>query len=407
MATKAYSLLAEDLSARGINVRLLEQALHKFTIETPSWGYGNSGTRFGVFKEPGAARDIHERLSDAAQVHKMTGATPKVAIHIPWDKVDDWDALKEEAKELGVEIGAVNPNVFQDKDYKYGSLTNSDPKIRKKALDQILECVEIMKKVDSDILSLWFADGSNYPGQVNMRQRKRWMQEGLKTIHDALPKDSRMLIEYKLFEPGFYHTDIQDWGMSLLMSRSAGENAQVLVDTGHHAQGVNVEHIVATLMDEGMLGGFHFNNRKSADDDLTVGSINPYEIFLIFVEILAGERDGLQAKTPIAYMIDQSHIVKKKIEAMIQSVMNIQTLYAKALLVDVEALEDARKRNDAVDAERVLQKAYLTDVTPLLEKVRSDNGIPIDPIEGHRKSGYYETIATERVGELKGAGSWG
>ncbi len=407
MATKAYSLLAEDLSARGINVRLLEQALHKFTIETPSWGYGNSGTRFGVFKEPGAARDIHERLSDAAQVHKMTGATPKVAIHIPWDKVDDWDALKQEAKELGVEIGAVNPNVFQDKDYKYGSLTNVDPKIRKKALDQILECVEIMKKVDSDILSLWFADGSNYPGQVNMRQRKRWMQEGLKTIHDALPNDSRMLVEYKLFEPGFYHTDIQDWGMSLLMSRSAGENAQVLVDTGHHAQGVNVEHIVATLMDEGMLGGFHFNNRKSADDDLTVGSINPYEIFLIFVEILAGERDGLQAKTPIAYMIDQSHIVKKKIEAMIQSVMNIQTLYAKALLVDVGALEDARKRNDAVDAERVLQKAYLTDVTPLLEKVRSDNGVPIDPIEGHRKSGYYEKIAAERVGELKGAGSWG
>lgn len=407
MPNNAYEQLASELSGRGMNVRLLEQALGRFEIETPSWGYGNSGTRFGVFKEPGAARDIHERLRDAAQVHTVTGATPSVAIHIPWDKVDDWDALKEEASELKIEIGAVNPNVFQEKDYKYGSLTNYDKNIRKKALDAILECVEIMKAIDSDILSLWFADGSNYPGQANMRKRKRWMQDALKEIHESLPDDSRMLVEYKLFEPGFYHTDIPDWGMAMLMCRHAGKNAQVLVDTGHHALGVNIEHIVGTLMDEQLLGGFHFNNRKYADDDLTVGSINPYEIFLIFVEILAGEREGLQPKTPIAYMIDQSHIVKNKIEAMIQSVMNAQTLYAKALLVDAEALEEARKTNNAVDAERVLQQAYLTDVRPLIEKVRIDAGLMADPILMHRESGYGDAIAKERVGELKGAASWG
>ncbi len=407
MPNNAYEQLASELSDQGMNVRLLEQAMKRFAIETPSWGYGNSGTRFGVFKEPGAARDIHERLRDAAQVNKVTGATPSVAIHIPWDKVEDWDALKEEASELKVEIGAVNPNVFQEKDYKYGSLTNYDENIRKKALDAILECVEIMKAIDSDILSLWFADGSNYPGQANMVKRKRWMQDALKEVHESLPDNSRMLVEYKLFEPGFYHTDVPDWGMAMLMCRHAGNKAQVLVDTGHHALGVNIEHIVGSLMDEQLLGGFHFNNRKYADDDLTVGSINPYEIFLIFVEILSGEREGLQPKTPIAYMIDQSHIVKNKIEAMIQSVMNAQTLYAKALLVDAEALEEARKTNNAVDAERVLQQAYLTDVRPLIEKVRVDSGLMADPILMHRESGYGDAVAKERVGELKGAASWG
>ena len=407
MPNKPFDALSEELADHGMNVRLLEQALKNLKIETPSWGYGNSGTRFGVFKEPGAARDLHERLQDASHVNGLTGACPSVAIHIPWDKVDDWDALLQEAKDLGIEIGAVNPNVFQDKAYKYGSLTNADESIRKQALDAILECVEIMGSVGSDILSLWFGDGSNYPGQANMRKRKVWMQESLAEIHKALPETGRMLIEYKLFEPSFYHTDIPDWGMAMLMCRHAGERAQVLVDTGHHAHGVNIEHIVGSLMDEKLLGGFHFNNRKSADDDLTVGSINPYEIFLIFVEILAGERDGVQSSTPIAYMIDQSHIVKQKIEAMIQSIMNIQTIYAKSLLVDVAALEDARERNDAVDAERVLQRAYQTDVRPLVEKVRADRGLHPDPIVAHRESGYSAKVAEERVGALKGAEGWG
>ena len=406
MSSAAYDQLAGEVTARGVDVAKVTKAVMAFKVETPSWGYGNSGTRFGVFKEPGAARDIHERLADAAQVHKVTGACPTVAVHIPWDAVDDYDALKAEAAALGVRIGAVNPNVFQDADYKYGSLCNVDARIRQQALDVILECCEIMKKVDSSLLSLWFADGSNYPGQVDMRQRKRWMQEALTEIHQHLPDGSRMLVEYKLFEPSFYHTDIQDWGMSMLISKHAGPNAQVLVDLGHHAQGVNIEHIVTTLLDENMLGGFHFNNRKSADDDLTVGSINPYEVFLIFAEIIAGENAGI-VERPIAYMIDQSHVIKQKHEAMIQSVMSIQTAYAHAQLIDWDALADARSRNSAVDAERVLQDAYLTDVRPLLAKVRTDQGLHPDPIEAHRASGYSEKVAEERVGELEGAASWG
>jgi len=406
MSSTAYEQLANQLTDRGVDVSRVHAALKAQEIETPSWGYGNSGTRFGVFKEPGAARDLHERLADAAQVHRVTGVCPSVAIHIPWDRVDNFDDLRKEAAQLGVRIGAVNPNVFQDKAYKYGSLTHANPATRRQAMDAILECIDIMKKVNSPILSLWFADGSNYPGQVDMRQRKRWMQEGLAEIHRHLPPKSRMLVEYKLFEPGFYHTDICDWGMATLMCQHAGPDAQVLVDLGHHAHGVNIEFIVTSLLDEGMLGGFHFNNRKNADDDLTVGSINPYEVFLIFAEIIAAERAGI-VKRPIAYMIDQSHIIKQKIEAMIQSVMNIQTAYARALLLNWDALADARTRNDAVDAERVLQEAYLTDVRPLLEKVRADMGLGPDPIIAHRESGYSARVAKERVGELKGAASWG
>ena len=406
MSDSSYDILAGKLTDRGVDVAAVESAIKAFEIETPSWGYGNSGTRFGVFKAAGAARDLHERLADAAQVNRVTGCCPSVAIHIPWDKVDDFEPVKEEAAGLGVRIGAVNPNVFQDDIYKYGSLCNVDPKIRQTALDVILDCIDIMKKTDSKILSLWFADGSNYPGQVNMRQRKRWMQEALKEVHDKLPADSRMVLEYKLFEPGFYHTDIADWGMSMVMCKHAGPNAQVLVDLGHHAQGVNIEHIVTSLIDENMLGGFHFNNRKSADDDLTVGSINPYEVFLIFSEIIAGENAGL-VERPIAYMIDQSHAIKQKIEAMIQSVMNIQTAYARAQLIDWKALADAQSRDDAVDAERVLQDAYETDVRPLLGKIREDQGLNPDPIIAHRESGYSAKVAEERVGELEGGASWG
>jgi L-rhamnose isomerase / sugar isomerase len=404
--SKAYEVLANTLTDRGVDVAAVESAIKAFEIETPSWGYGNSGTRFGVFKAAGAARDLHERLSDAAQVNRVTGACPSVAIHIPWDEVEDFEPIKKESADLGVRIGAVNPNVFQADIYKFGSLTNVDAKIRQTAMDVILHCIRIMGMVDSDILSLWFADGSNYPGQVDMRVRKRLMQEALTEIHDKLPEDSRVMVEYKLFEPAFYHTDISDWGMSMLMCSHAGPNAQVLVDLGHHAQGVNIEHIVTSLIDEGMLGGFHFNNRKSADDDLTVGSINPYEVFLIFSEIIAGENIGL-VERPIAYMIDQSHAIKQKLEAMIQSIMNIQTAYARALLIDWKTLADARSRNDAVDCERILQDAYETDVRPLLGKVREDLGLNPDPIVAHRESGYSAKIAEERVGELKGAASWG
>ena len=407
-ATAAYTRLAEDLQKRGVDLQDLESRLRAQRIETPSWGYGNSGTRFAVFRQPGAARDVHERLADAAQVHDLTGVCPSVALHIPWDKVDDYEALKAEAAGLGVEIGAINPNVFQDPDYQFGSFGHRDSAVRQRALDHMAECVEIMEATGSRLLSLWFADGTNYPGQADLISRKQSFEECLSRTHAMLPDGARMLIEYKFFEPGFYHTDIADWGMALHFSRSAGERAEVLVDLGHHAQGVNIEHIVAFLLDEGRLGGFHFNNRKYADDDLTTGSVNLYEVFLIFHEIENSRlrRPGGGASN-IAYMIDQSHIVKPKIEAMIQSVLNIQTAYARALLVDRQALAEVQAEGDSVMAEEILRLAWDTDVRPLLARVRTDMGAEADPLAAYRASGYAERIAAARQSDLEGAGSWG
>jgi L-rhamnose isomerase/sugar isomerase len=330
---REYDVLTERLEGRGIDVEAVKEKLKQQEIETPSWGYGNSGTRFGVFGQPGAARDLHERLADAAMVHRLTGLCPAVAIHIPWDKVDDFDAVQQEARDLGVWIGAVNPNVFQDADYKMGSFANSEERIRRQAIDRVLECVDIMEKVDSKVLSLWFADGTNYPGQGDFRLRKHWFEEGLREVHGRLPEGAQMLVEYKFFEPGFYLTDIADWGMAAFFCKNVGPQAQVLVDLGHHPLSTNIEHIVAFLIDEGLLGGFHFNNRKYADDDLTTGSTNPYEVFLIFNEIVAAEGDPSIEGLDIAYMVDQSHNIKPKIEAMIQTLCFIQSIYARALLV--------------------------------------------------------------------------
>ncbi|RKY66585.1 MAG: L-rhamnose isomerase, partial [Candidatus Latescibacterota bacterium] len=355
----------------------------------------NAGTRFAVFEEPGAARDIHERLQDAAQVHRLTGICPSVAVHIPWDKVADYGALKAEAESLGVRIGAVNPNLFQDPAYKMGSLTNEDAGVRGKALDHLFECVEIMEAVDSDILSLWFADGTNYPGQGDFRRRKAWMEEGLSAAYERLPEGARMLVEYKFFEPAFYHTDIAGWGMAYAFCRNLGAKAQVLVDLGHHPLGTNIEHIVAFLLSEGKLGGFHFNNKKYADDDLTVGSVAPYELFLIYAELAAAEEDP-EVDADVAYMIDQSHAIKPKIEAMIQSVMHLQTAYAKALLVDPKALGRAQERHDVVLCERILQTAFQTDVAPLLAQVRTEMGLAPDPLMAYRGSGYPQRIVAER-----------
>ncbi len=400
-----YAALAEDLAQQGIDVDKIKDLVKAQELETPSWGYGNSGTRFGVFKQPGAARDVHERLSDAAQVHKMTGACPGVALHIPWDKVDDYDALQEEARDLGVRIGAINPNVFQDADYKLGSFGHRDAAVRQKALDHMYECIDIMQRTNSKVLSLWFADGTNYPGQDDLIRRKRDFETCLKATHDALPDDSRMLIEYKFFEPAFYHTDVPDWGLALIFANKTGPKAEVLVDLGHHPLCTNIEHIVALLIEEDKLGGFHFNNRKYADDDLTTGSVNLYEVFLIYHEIINASRRG---KTPnIAYMIDQSHIIKPKVEAMIQSILNIQTALARALLVDRDALESAQQEDDTVQCEEILRAAYDTDVRPLLAQVRVEQGAQIDPLGAYRSSGYFERIAAERQGELEGAASWG
>jgi len=390
-----YQRLADRLATQGVDIESVKSALKAQRVETPSWCYGDSGTRFQVFHFPGAARDIWEKLQDAAQVHRHTGICPSVAIHIPWDRVEDYGELVEYAEGLGLEIGAVNPNLFQEQEYKLGSLCHPDPAVRAKAVAHILECIDIAEEVGSDIVSLWLADGTNYPGQDNFRRRKHRLEACLAQVYEALPSGMRLLIEYKFFEPAFYHTDIADWGMAYALARNLGPQAQVLIDLGHHPLGTNIEHIVAFLIDEGKLGGFHFNSKKYADDDLTSGSINPYELFLIYNELIDGAQDP-QVSMEVAYMIDQSHNVKPKIEAAIQSVVNLQTAYAKALLVNRERLTEAQEAGDIVAAEEILQEAFQTDVRPLLAVVREEMGVPPDPLRAFRASGYQERITKER-----------
>jgi len=367
------------------------ERLRRLEIETPSWGYGNSGTRFHVYPWPGAARDVHERIADAALVHRLTGCCPSVALHIPWDAVADYGELRRSAEEQGIRIGAVNPNLFGDDDYRLGSLCHPDPGVRAKALEHCRECVAIAREVDSTLISLWLADGTNYPGQDDLTERHERLLSGLGAVYDALDEGMRLLVEYKFFEPAFYSTDLPDWGTAALACRRLGPQAQVLVDTGHHPQGTNIEQIVAVLLAEELLGGFHFNNRKYADDDLIVGSIDPFELFRIMREIARAERPER-----IAFMIDQSHNVEGKIDAMIQSVVNIQTAYAKALLVDEERLAEAQRAGDVLGAHRVLLDAFETDVRPLLRRLREELGIEPDPVEAFRRGGFADRLAQER-----------
>ena len=383
-----------------LNLEQVKNLLKKQHIETPSWGYGNSGTRFNTFAFPGAARNVYEKICDAAYVHKLTGIAGSVALHIPWDKSDDYNALRQYAEEKSISLGAINPNLFQDQEYKLGSLCNPLQEIREKALNHILECCSIMKETGSDILSLWLADGTNYAGQDDIVRRKEYLEEGLKAIYDNLPDNSRLLIEYKFFEPAFYHTDLADWGMSYTMSLKCGPKAQVLVDTGHHAQGTNIAHIVAFLLSEKKLGGFHFNSRKYADDDLIVGTENPFELFDIYTKIVAA---GSSADN-MAYMIDQSHSIEPKLEAMIYSIINCQTAYAKALLVDYDALKNAQLAGDVLGANRILVQAFETDVRPLLSEVREEMGIHPDPIEALKNDDYAFNIAEERGTVVSGGG---
>jgi L-rhamnose isomerase/sugar isomerase len=390
-----YDRLSDQVTARGVDIESVKGALSAQQVETPSWGYGDSGTRFAVFHFPGAARDIWEKLEDAAQVHRHTGICPSVAIHIPWDRVDDYGEMVDCAQNLGLEIGAVNPNLFQDQEYKLGSLCHPSPEVRARAVSHILECIDIAEEVGSDVISLWLADGTNYPGQDSFRHRKHRMEEGLAEAYAALPGWVRLLIEYKFFEPGFYHTDVGDWGMAYALARNLGPQAQVLIDLGHHPLGTNIEQLVAFLIDEDKLGGFHFNSKKYADDDLTSGSIAPYELFLIYNELIDGARDP-EVRMNVAYMIDQSHNVKPKIQAAIQSVVNLQTAYAKALLVDRGRLVQAQQAGDVVAAEETLQAAFQTDVRPLLAAVRQEMGLPLDPLAAFRASGYQERVAKER-----------
>jgi L-rhamnose isomerase / sugar isomerase len=367
------------------------ERLGQLEIETPSWGYGNSGTRFHVYPWPGAARTAHERIDDAALVNRLTGCCPSVALHIPWDAVDDYGELRRYAEDQGIRIGAINPNLFGDDAYRLGSICHPDGRVRARAIDHCRECIEIATKTGSTIISMWLADGTNYPGQDDLTDRHARLTAGLEEIYAALPPGMRLLVEYKFFEPAFYSTDLPDWGTAALLCRRLGPQAQVLVDTGHHPQGTNVEQIVALLLAEDLLGGFHFNNRKYADDDLIVGSIDPSELFRIMREIA-------QAQEPerIAFMIDQSHNVEGKIDAMIQSVVNIQTAYAKALLVDDQRLLASQQDGDVLGAHRVLMEAFETDVRPLLARLREGLGIDPDPVEAFRRSGQAERLATER-----------
>jgi L-rhamnose isomerase/sugar isomerase len=392
---QGYEYLAGQLTGRGVDIPAVEQALRRQRVETPSWGYGNSGTRFKVFPMPGVPRDPFEKFEDAAQVHRLTGICPGVAIHIPWDKVDDYGTLSAHAEDLGLSIGAINPNLFQDDVYKLGSVTHPDPRVREQATEHLVECCEIARLTGSSNLSLWLADGTNYPGQDNMVERRHRMQECLATVYDAMPEGCRLLIEYKFYEPAFYHTDLMDWGAALTMCQQLGDRAQVLVDLGHHAQGVNVEQIVAYLIDDQRLGGFHFNGRKYGDDDLIVGSANPFELFLIYVELVSA---GPERTKDVAYMIDQSFNIEPKIEGMVMSIMALQEAYARALLIDVNALGAARQEGDILGAYRILLDAYQTDVRPLCAKIRQDLGAEADPIVAFHASGYQARVAGERVG---------
>ena len=375
------------------------QALDRFRIELPSWGFANTGTRFGKFVQPAAAATIEEKLSDAGQVHRLTGVCPTVALHVQWDfpeGVQSSQEVQKFAESHRVQPGSINPNLFQDQMYKYGSFGNPDPAIRKAALQHTHDSIEIARRLNSRDLSLWFADGSNYPGTANIRQRKLWFEEGLQAAHAQLSPGQRMLVEYKPFEPAFYHTDIADWGMALLMARSAGPQAKVLVDTGHHYASQNIEQIVAWLLAEGMLGGFHFNDRRYADDDLTLGSIDPYQVFRIFHEIAFFEWET-GGPADIAYMIDQSHNLKGKIEAMIQTVTMAQMLFARAAIVDHEALAAAQKSCSLVRAESYLQDAFATDVRPVIQEWRVSKRLPEDPMAVFLASGYLERITQERA----------
>ncbi|MFG2478778.1 L-rhamnose isomerase [Streptomyces fagopyri] len=372
----------------------VKAALKTQAVETPSWAYGNSGTRFKVFAQPGVPRSPREKLDDAAQVHAHTGAAPTVALHIPWDKVEDYAALAGYAEERGLRLGTINSNTFQDDDYKLGSVCHPDAAVRRKALDHLLECVDIMDATGSKDLKLWFADGTNYPGQDDIRERQDRLAEGLAQVYERLGDDQRMLLEYKFFEPAFYTTDVPDWGTAYAHCLKLGPKAQVVVDTGHHAPGTNIEFIVATLLRERKLGGFDFNSRFYADDDLMVGAADPFQLFRIMYEVIRG--GGFAPD--VAFMLDQCHNIEAKIPAIIRSVMNVQEATAKALLVDRDALAAAQREGDVLAANAVIMDAYNTDVRPLLREVREELGLDGDPVAAYHRSGWAGKIAADRVG---------
>jgi L-rhamnose isomerase / sugar isomerase len=386
------------------NLAAVKKALLSQEIETPSWAFGNSGTRFKVFAQQGVPRTPQEKIEDAATVHRFTGAAPSVALHIPWDRVEDYPALAVHAKQLGIRLGTINSNVFQDDDYKLGSVTHADPKVRRKATDHLLECIDIMDRTGSRDLKLWFADGLNYPGQGDLRDRQDRLSVALHETYERLGRDQRMLLEYKLFEPAFYATDVPDWGTSYAHCLELGERATVCIDTGHHAPGTNIEFIVAFLLRAGKLGAFDFNSRFYADDDLMVGSADPFQLFRIMYEIVRA--DALDPAAGIAFMLDQCHNIEAKIPAIIRSIMNVQEATAKALLVDRDALRIEQDNGDVLAANAVVMDAFNTDVRPILADLRTEQGLDPDPVAAYHRSGYAEQIIAERAdGQQAGWGA--
>jgi L-rhamnose isomerase/sugar isomerase len=378
--------------------RLSQQA-----IELPSWAFGNSGTRFKVFTTPGTPRTVEEKLADAAQVHQLTGLAPSVALHIPWDKVDDYDKLGRFAEDLGLRLGTINSNTFQDDDYKLGSLTHVDERIRAKAIAHQLECIDIMDVTGSRDLKIWLADGTNYPGQGDLRDRQDRLADSLQQVYARLGPDQRLVLEYKFFEPAFYATDVPDWGTSLVHCLALGDRATVCLDTGHHAPGTNIEFIVAQLLRLGRLGSFDFNSRFYADDDLIVGAADPFQLFRILYEVIRG--GGYGDDSDVAFMLDQCHNVEDKIPGQIRSVLNVQEMTARALLVDREALRQAERAGDVLGANGVLMDAFYTDVRADLADWRTGRGLPADPLKAYAASGYQDRIAADRVGGTQAG--WG
>jgi len=381
----------------------ISSQLEAQVIEVPSWAYGNSGTRFRVFGSPGTPRTIQEKLADAAQVNRFTGLSPKVALHYPWDKVDDWAGLKAYAEELGLELGTVNSNTFQDEAYKFGSLAHNDPKVRRKAIDHHLECLDIMNEIGSTDLKIWLADGTNYPGQGDIRRRQDWLAESLATIYAELGPEQRLVLEYKFFEPAFYHTDVPDWGTSFAHVNALGDKALVCLDTGHHAPGTNIEFIVAQLLRLGKLGSFDFNSRFYADDDLVVGAADPFQLFRILWEVRRG--GGFDPATGVAFMLDQCHNIEDKVPGQIRSVLNVQEMTARVLLLDADELAAAQDANDVLGANEILMDAFYTDVRPMLAEWRESRGLPGNPMKAFAESGYLAKIAEERVGGAQAG--WG
>jgi L-rhamnose isomerase/sugar isomerase len=381
----------------------ISAALETQVIELPSWAFGNSGTRFKVFGTPGTPRTPQEKIADAAKVNQFTGLSPKVALHIPWDKVDDYSALRDYAADLGMQLGTVNSNTFQDDDYKFGSLTHVDPKVRQKAIDHHFECIEIMDATGSTDLKIWLADGTNYPGQGDIRGRQDRLADSLAKIYARVGDEQRLVLEYKFFEPAFYHTDVPDWGTSYAQVSALGERALVCLDTGHHAPGTNIEFIVAQLLRLGKLGSFDFNSRFYADDDLIVGAADPFQLFRIIYEVIRG--GGYGPDSGVAFMLDQCHNVEDKIPGQIRSVLNVQEMTARALLVDGDALTAAQNAGDVLGANGILMDAFYTDVRGDLAEWRAGRGLPAEPMAAYAASGNQEKIAAERVGGAQA--SWG